>query len=51
VGADGGAELPALESAGLPSVGENEKGTELTLLTLEPAGLPSVNEDEDAAEL
>jgi hypothetical protein len=51
VGADGGAELSALDSAGLPSVGENEKGTELALLKLEPAGLPSVGEDGTAAEL
>jgi hypothetical protein len=51
VGADGGAELPALDPAGLPSVGENEKGSELALLMLEPAGLPSVGEDGTAAEL
>jgi hypothetical protein len=51
VGADGGAELPALDPAGLPSVGENEKGSELALLMLEPAGLPSIGEDGTAVEL
>ena len=53
MGADGGAELSALDSAGLPSVGENEKGTELALalLMLEPAGLPLLGEDGTAAEL
>jgi hypothetical protein len=51
VGADGRPELPALDPAGLPSVGENEKGGELALLMLEPAGLPSVGEDGTAAEL
>jgi hypothetical protein len=51
VGADGGAELPALDPAGLPSVGEVATGTELALLMLEPAGLPSVCEDGAAVEL
>lgn len=50
MGADGETELPALDPAGLPSVGENER-TELSLPVLEPAGLPSVGEDGFAAEL
>lgn len=51
MGAAEGAELPALDSAGLPSVGEKEKGTELPVLMLEPAGLPSVAEDGGVAGL
>ena len=50
MGAAEGAELPALDPAGLPSVGEKEKGTELPVLMLEPAGLPSVCEDGRVAE-
>jgi len=44
-------ELPALDPAGLPSVGEKEMGAELSLFMLEPAGLLSVGEDETAVEL
>jgi hypothetical protein len=51
VGADGGAELPALDPAGLPSVGEVAAGAELALLMLDPAGLPSVGENEKGVEL
>lgn len=51
MGAAEGAELPALDPAGLPSVGEKEKGTELPVLMLEPAGLPSVAEDGGVAGL
>jgi len=50
VGAEGDTELLTLDPAGLPSVGENEIGTELSLPVLEPAGLPSVGEDGIAAE-
>ena len=50
MGAEGDTELLTLDPAGLPSVGENEIGTELSLPVLEPAGLPSVGEDGIAAE-